>query len=692
MESPRTVNKRKYTSEEYSDEEKEKEKSKQIKVDFLNGDPEEDNKTVEAANTEASSANKPTTAASNGSDEASRFPEERETQGVEEPRGELQHQNDEDKVVRQRQTIHRQVGKVKFTTMKTASHHGTDVQKQLARDINQANHVSDDSDSEDEGWEQQVRRKKRRVSRPPPEVAEFPVILEDVGKEGEPRYQHYGQFTGKLYQQAGIAPIRRQRRLASGKWLIHCQTLIAQQALAKKTNLGGVQVKCYIPTNKTVGVVRPVPQSVPMAAIKEDNSKLILSAERLNKRDGQPSNSIKIVFDTKVLPDVIRLGNELMTVTPFTEIVLRCTRCQRLGHKKAKCPAKLAVCARCGKQAHHEDPQINQEMCPVSAECRYCINCKSVGHSAAWKGCPRYKLHKLANSESSRLGIPPGIAMHKLSQVCLEQLPDVSERDHSYYHSSPKQPPCALSTSFPPLPERTVTSLKPFSSVLRGPPPPSIHKGQSQSRLTVGQAAAVKEPAAHPDGAACVVADQSQPTAELAVAMEVTSEPQATQAAPSLPADSAPRPSGALGPQTADTAPSLMHEMQRMMSSLVESIETRVQVAIGQIRNEMNEKLKGLERDEDLANSVMDKINEQRKQQFIVLKKRTQDMKSDHPVAKLLGNCLVGLVSAVEANQPEALLLTLTNMYNAGHAPVTAPEWTQELNEITQLALGYSVK
>lgn len=330
--------------------------------------------------------------------------------------------------------------------------------------------VSSSTDTDgDTDWsvvKERRRRRRRQPSQlPTPEIAEYPVVLEDVGKAGDTRYKDFGQFTAGLFREAGIAPIRRQRRLAAGRWLIHCQTRAAQQALAKKTKLGGVKVKCYIPSPKTVGVVRPIPRNVDMQTIVGEHPKLIASATRLNLRSGEPSQAVKIVFNTNLLPDVLQLGNELVGVTPFTEAVLRCTKCQRLGHKKSKCPAKSPVCARCGKAAHDPDPEKNRTLCPANQDARYCVNCKTSGHSAAWRGCPRLKLHQKASTESARLGIPVGVILSRLAKEGADSH-DNHSRDHSfYYNKAPSHPPSSktggkAATYYP--------GARSFSSVMKG--------------------------------------------------------------------------------------------------------------------------------------------------------------------------------------------------------------------------------
>lgn len=522
-----------------------------------------------------------------------------------------------------------------------------------------------DSDSDNEAWQRPVNRRRRRTRPvdPTPELAEYPVILEDVGREGDVRYHHYGQFTTKLFVEAGIAPIRRQRRLGPNRWLIHCQTQAAQLALSKKLSLGYVKIKCYIPTHKTVGVVRPIPISVSMDTITADNPKLIVSATRLNLLSREPSQAVKIVFNTQTLPDVVCLGNELMRVTPFTEPVLRCTKCQKLGHSKGKCPAKTAICARCGKQAHHTDSERNQAMCPATMETSFCVNCRVKGHSAAWKGCPTQKLHQRALTESARLGIPVGVIMRKISSA---DPSDLKERDHSYYVNK-------------------VPAMPPTSSTL--------HKSDNPHVSSSG-------------GHATVVKETSSQQSHAVI--NPTSSPEAEAHYPPLPPRPAPvdlfasRAAASVREETvqkqAATAAgdSSFKEQLSAVSSMVQTwmsdLSERFTLALEKQSQVMETRLRELETGPALANSIADKLSERRKLQIQDLRKKSSEMLTSHPVAKLLGKCMVDIVSAVELNQPHALLQTMTQLYNDSHKDqsVAPPVWNEELSDICGLALGVS--
>jgi hypothetical protein len=107
---------------------------------------------------------------------------------------------------------------------------------------------------------------------------------------------------------------------------------------------------------------------------------------------------------------------------------------------------------------------------------------------------------------------------------------------------------------------------------------------------------------------------------------------------------------------------------------------------------EVQNRLSDIECSSTLVNSIADKLSERRQQQIQLLRQRTRDMQTSHPVAKLLGRCVVDLVSAADLSQPDALLQSLTALYNEAHRDqtVSPPVWNQELSGIVGLALGYS--
>lgn len=68
--------------------------------------------------------------------------------------------------------------------------------------------------------------------------------------------------------------------------------------------------------------------------------------------------------------------------------VTQCFRCQRYGHVASQCNM-IYRCVKCGKSDHLPGKcQLNKES---EREQLYCVQCKSYGHPASFRGCPRYQ-------------------------------------------------------------------------------------------------------------------------------------------------------------------------------------------------------------------------------------------------------------------------------------------------------------
>ena len=292
-------------------------------------------------------------------------------------------------------------------------------------------------------WSTASKQKVRKVKSLQSSITnEYPIILEDVGSDSDPKYRSYGQFTSGLFKSIEINDVAYQKRLSANKWIIYVRSKNSQEKLKDLNDLGGIKVKCQIPQRKQVGVIKPIPIGISTEQLKQDCPE-IKEAYRLKRKDGAESNAIKVIFHSNELPKEIKIGYEYMPVNVFVDQVLRCSRCQRLGHKKSVCKSKIAICSRCGKQSHDpNDSENNIHLCKVSDDKRFCVNCKQTGHSAAWKGCPQLKLQKKTNFESAKSGIPRGVVNHNLKQATASTMmtpssktPDDNNERHNQHHS-----------------------------------------------------------------------------------------------------------------------------------------------------------------------------------------------------------------------------------------------------------------
>ena len=245
----------------------------------------------------------------------------------------------------------------------------------------------------------------------------YPVIIEDVGGDLDPRYKSYGQFTTGLFKSVEIHDISHQKRISQSKWIVYFKSKNSQSKLLAVTNLGGIKVSCNLPQRSAVGVIKPIPVGISIPQI-EAACPEIKSAFRLKRRDGIESNAVKVIFKSNDLPNKIKIGNEFMNVDVFVDPVLRCSKCQKLGHKKALCKSQSSICPRCGQTAHDaNNSENNIKLCIASVPERFCINCKTKGHSSAWKGCPSQKMEKKVNTEAARTGVPRGVVKSEIKST-----------------------------------------------------------------------------------------------------------------------------------------------------------------------------------------------------------------------------------------------------------------------------------
>ena len=67
--------------------------------------------------------------------------------------------------------------------------------------------------------------------------------------------------------------------------------------------------------------------------------------------------------------------------------IMQCRNCQRLGHAATNCNLQYR-CVKCSTQHKPGECQIKDKVEKVNI---YCVNCRSTGHPASFKGCPTYQ-------------------------------------------------------------------------------------------------------------------------------------------------------------------------------------------------------------------------------------------------------------------------------------------------------------
>jgi hypothetical protein len=182
--------------------------------------------------------------------------------------------------------------------------------------------------------------------------------------------------------------------------IVECIDNQQYKTLLKSTLLGEWVIKVYVPKsmNTSIGCIYNVPLD-----ITEEDIKDVLKQENVSncvrltyydkeKKERQPSNTVKLYFNVPELPVRISLGFRMYKTKLFIPRPIQCFNCQQFGHMQSDC-SKPRVCCKCGQQ--HENKQ-----CTVDKP--KCANCKGE-HPSSSKTCPK-KNRKIISYEKSLSG------------------------------------------------------------------------------------------------------------------------------------------------------------------------------------------------------------------------------------------------------------------------------------------------
>lgn len=274
-----------------------------------------------------------------------------------------------------------------------------------------------------------------------PMVFKFPVVIEDLGT-GTDQYSKYGAASNQIWTVNRCGKIVSQKRCKHpGRWLIECSSLTQQQYIAQqstiKTPTGSINIKAHIPVEQTEGVIRPVNKEWSDSDIEgligeASGHTAVKSVSRLFMRgEGETqtkSNAVRVTFLASQLPSELKVGTQFYKVEPYRRHVLRCYKCHKLDHRASDCPRRTARCPRGCPEAH---PQGVKD-CPRSDRREWkCVNCNSVGHSAAYQGCPARRQLSQAYELRAQHCMPLGVALrHVKSRQSAQQQQQQQQRAH----------------------------------------------------------------------------------------------------------------------------------------------------------------------------------------------------------------------------------------------------------------------
>ena len=155
------------------------------------------------------------------------------------------------------------------------------------------------------------------------------------------------------------------------------------------TKLGDFTIKCYLPMSQKVklGIIGPIGLETDPEEIKEElieNGYPIMKVERLEigpKDSKRKTKTMKIWFETNLLPEHVEFMWEIFKVTPFADHPWQCFKCQKFGHNAKFCTSnqKCVICS--------EDHSYKE--CPNKDN----VKCSNYGknHAASYGSCVAMK-------------------------------------------------------------------------------------------------------------------------------------------------------------------------------------------------------------------------------------------------------------------------------------------------------------
>ena len=204
----------------------------------------------------------------------------------------------------------------------------------------------------------------------------------------------------KALQNIGTNIVKKVNKVRNGI-AVHCYNAAQAAKLMKLDKLGDWPVKVDFPKSEiqSKGVITGISMEVTEAEILHECKISGVSFVRRLKRKvesrWEDSWSMCLTFDSKELPETIAIGYEVYNVKPYVEQVVRCFKCQGLGHMAATCKGKIR-CVRCGGLHAFVDCQEKDKV--------KCCRCGGK-HSAAYEGCEQIKLAKKIQNVKAAKGV-----------------------------------------------------------------------------------------------------------------------------------------------------------------------------------------------------------------------------------------------------------------------------------------------
>jgi len=182
-----------------------------------------------------------------------------------------------------------------------------------------------------------------------------------------------------------IGTLKTINSTKAGNLIVECYDNQQFKTLLKTTHLGEWSIKVYVPKsmNSSIGCIYNVPLDITEEEIKDVlkhqnvSNCVRLTFYNKEKKERQPSTTVKLYFNVPELPVKINLGFRTYKTKVCVPKPIQCYNCQQFGHMQSNC-TKTKIFYNCGQQ--HE----NKECTAVKPKC---TNCKGE-HPSNSKTCP----------------------------------------------------------------------------------------------------------------------------------------------------------------------------------------------------------------------------------------------------------------------------------------------------------------
>lgn len=198
------------------------------------------------------------------------------------------------------------------------------------------------------------------------------------------------------------------KRINNNKHILHTHTLDNHKIACESLKQHKIQFFTYTPkSNKNITVLLKNiegnfdPNEILEAlANKKTPGITFLSVKRFTtKRSVEEGKALPIFLvqlsADSIISNLSQIKTILHTCIKWEKIIkkdrIQCKRCQRIGHAASNCNLEYR-CVKCDQQ--HNPGECNRSNASPAEKIEtppFCINCKSHGHPASYRGCPKLK-------------------------------------------------------------------------------------------------------------------------------------------------------------------------------------------------------------------------------------------------------------------------------------------------------------